>query len=130
MQTFDAIRQRAGQVSSDGFVNDCNNDCNVGGDRLDAGLGQALVCAHPYTARQEHLAVGDRGCHAALGILGGRIETVGLPLNMDVPASAPAVGHLLALFMVHDLPLFNRQNNMVGGAAEVLADSDAVLLND
>ena len=85
------------------------------------------VRAHPHAACQKHLAIGDRGRHAAVGVLGGRIETVGLPLDVDVPVGAPAVRDLLTLLATHDLPILNRQNDIVGRATEMLADGDAVL---
>ena len=75
----------------------------------------------------KHLAIGDRGRHAAVGILGSRIETVGLPLDVNVPVSAPAVRDLLTLFATHDLPILDRQDDIVGRAAEMLADGHAVL---
>ena len=103
------------------------DDSDRGDDWTDPGLLQALIRAHAHPACQKHLAIGDRGRHTAVGVLGGRIETVGLPLDVNVPVSAPAVRDLLTLFSAHDLPILDRQNDIVRCETEMLADGHAIL---
>ena len=62
-----------------------------------------------------------------MGIPGSRIEAVSLSLDVNVPVSAPAVRDLLTLLATHDLPIHDRQDDIVGGAAEMLADGHAIL---
>ena len=100
-----------------------------GYDRADAGLLQALIRAHSHAARQQNLAISDRRRHAVVGILGSRIETVGLPLDVNVFAGAPAVSHLLTLFAAKDLPILNRQDDVVRRATKVLADGHTIFRN-
>jgi len=54
-------------------------------------------------------------------------ETMSLPLDVNVPASAPAMRDLLPLLATHNLSIRDRQNDVVRGAAEMLADGDAIL---
>ncbi len=103
---------------------------HIGGDDLQSGVPEELVCTGPHESCDHHIAVGEKSVHQPVSTLGIRSEAV-LPfvagLWMRLLSGEALVARLLAYLHLGDLPVLHGEHGDVRARAEVGTDADLVL---
>jgi hypothetical protein len=106
------------------------NGNQIGHNRPDTAGSDAFVCPSAHPATQEHLTVGNRFGHTQVAIVGLRPKTVRLTGFPVVRFSAKLrMAQFFPQLALGDLAVFDREDKVVRGSAEVLADYLTVIRN-